>query len=83
MDEYAQKTVNVPLTIWELRDIRYYLYNNLRKEDVHTSFYINFLKNLFKKFNMAIEEFEPSNIGTVGQVLNENTLTWEGENATD
>lgn len=79
MDEDTQEIINVPLTIWEVRNIRYYLYNTINKDNMYTSNYMNFLKNLFKKFDIVLEELEQpqKSIGTVGQVLNVNILKWE------
>lgn len=89
MDEDTQEIINVPLTIWEVRNIRYYLYNTINKDNMYTSNYMDFLKNLFKKFDIVLAELEQPNtirylsevdqkpIGTVGQVFNVNTLKWE------
>lgn len=63
MDEENEKNTNVSLNIWEIKNIRYYLYQTIIKDNMYTDNYINFSKNLFKKFNIAIEELEPSNMG--------------------
>ena len=71
MDEDTQEIINVPLTIWEVRKwisfqknypyIRYYLYNTINKDNMYTSNYMDFLKNLFKKFDIVLAELEQPN----------------------
>ncbi len=61
MDEDTQEIINVPLTIWEVRNIRYYLYNTINKDNMYTSNYMDFLKNLFKKFDIVLAELEQPN----------------------
>lgn len=57
MHEDNQKTISVDLTLYELNDLRYYLYSIINQDSVYTTNYINFAKNLFQKLDEARENY--------------------------
>ena len=55
MDEYESKTIDVPLNISELRNLRYHAYIVLN-DQIYTPEYMKFMKNLFEKLDVALDK---------------------------
>lgn len=59
MDEYESKTIDVPLNLGELRNLRYHAYIVLN-DQIYTPEYQEFMRNLFKKLDTALDKLSDS-----------------------
>lgn len=54
-------TVDVTLTYYELRHIRYHFWNISKDDKIYTDNHLKFAKNMYEKFNNAINEINDKN----------------------